>query len=627
MLLAYVYGDALKHDNGRVWSLDTGLRMAAAYQRGLLLRGRGVPRLPVEPPARGLHGSAQCRRLARTPTAYAMPHTRPRRGVVASIGHHREWRFDATFPTGAHVPKHRPKRARRRAKAAATGPARRAPAKTGGSQAPIVPAPQVVALAPADAGRRDGASPSSGSTSPTRGSSCPRRCRRSRPPTSTTATGICSRRCTARSNRTLVPLSQISPHMIDAVIATEDHDFYNHPGIDPMGILRAACTDIVKRRHRAGRLDASRSSSSRTSMPARTRPSADGVQTYVLPHALGPGEDPRGAARDQARAAARQGSDPREVPQHRLLRPRRLRGRGGRRDLLRQAREPAHRAGVGVARRRAARARALRSDRSPERQLVPSQLRDRPDGALRLPRRKAHGDRLEGAQVLRHGRRPSPTTWSRRGSRSTSSTTCGGSCSIGTASAVSTQAACASRPRWILQLQRAAENAIAAALPNPANDPAAALVSIDPRTGEILAMAGGRNWLRNKVNYATVPGRVGPAGRVGVQGVHPGRGDAAGIQPQRVLERPEHDRRSRDCPDSNQPDGIWHPVNAGDGEAGDVHPRRRDRALRQHGLRAGHRAARARERGRHGARPRHPLEASRRVLRDARGPSPSTRWR
>jgi hypothetical protein len=30
VLLAYVYGDALKNENGRVWSLDTGLRMAAA---------------------------------------------------------------------------------------------------------------------------------------------------------------------------------------------------------------------------------------------------------------------------------------------------------------------------------------------------------------------------------------------------------------------------------------------------------------------------------------------------------------------------------------------------------------------------------------------------------------------
>ena len=31
VLLADVYGDTLKHDNGRVWSLDMGLRMAAAY--------------------------------------------------------------------------------------------------------------------------------------------------------------------------------------------------------------------------------------------------------------------------------------------------------------------------------------------------------------------------------------------------------------------------------------------------------------------------------------------------------------------------------------------------------------------------------------------------------------------
>ena len=29
VLLAYVYGESLKAENGRVWSLDTGLRMAA----------------------------------------------------------------------------------------------------------------------------------------------------------------------------------------------------------------------------------------------------------------------------------------------------------------------------------------------------------------------------------------------------------------------------------------------------------------------------------------------------------------------------------------------------------------------------------------------------------------------
>jgi Family of unknown function (DUF5318) len=30
VLLAYVYGDTLKAENGRVWSIETGLRMAAA---------------------------------------------------------------------------------------------------------------------------------------------------------------------------------------------------------------------------------------------------------------------------------------------------------------------------------------------------------------------------------------------------------------------------------------------------------------------------------------------------------------------------------------------------------------------------------------------------------------------
>jgi penicillin-binding protein 1A len=34
------------------------------------------------------------------------------------------------------------------------------------------------------------------------------------------------------SNREWVPLSQISPHMVDALIATEDHRFYQHHGLD-----------------------------------------------------------------------------------------------------------------------------------------------------------------------------------------------------------------------------------------------------------------------------------------------------------------------------------------------------------------------------------------------------------
>lgn len=37
----------------------------------------------------------------------------------------------------------------------------------------------------------------------------------------------------------LVPLEEISPFLIAAVIATEDANFYRHPGVDPIGILRA----------------------------------------------------------------------------------------------------------------------------------------------------------------------------------------------------------------------------------------------------------------------------------------------------------------------------------------------------------------------------------------------------
>jgi penicillin-binding protein 1C len=39
--------------------------------------------------------------------------------------------------------------------------------------------------------------------------------------------------------RTYVPLERISPYVIAATIATEDKEFYNHPGFDPFGILRA----------------------------------------------------------------------------------------------------------------------------------------------------------------------------------------------------------------------------------------------------------------------------------------------------------------------------------------------------------------------------------------------------
>lgn len=37
-----------------------------------------------------------------------------------------------------------------------------------------------------------------------------------------------------------LPLNRIPPQMIHAIIATEDSRYYEHPGIDPIGIARAA---------------------------------------------------------------------------------------------------------------------------------------------------------------------------------------------------------------------------------------------------------------------------------------------------------------------------------------------------------------------------------------------------
>ena len=43
-----------------------------------------------------------------------------------------------------------------------------------------------------------------------------------------------------KENRTFVPYEQISPNVINALIATEDERFYNHSGIDLRGLFRVA---------------------------------------------------------------------------------------------------------------------------------------------------------------------------------------------------------------------------------------------------------------------------------------------------------------------------------------------------------------------------------------------------
>jgi len=53
-------------------------------------------------------------------------------------------------------------------------------------------------------------------------------------------------------NRQVVPLSKISPNLINAVIATEDKNFYSHHGIDLAGIARATVRNISAGRIKEG---------------------------------------------------------------------------------------------------------------------------------------------------------------------------------------------------------------------------------------------------------------------------------------------------------------------------------------------------------------------------------------
>ena len=45
--------------------------------------------------------------------------------------------------------------------------------------------------------------------------------------------------------RRLVPLTQIPPAFIDAILAAEDHRFYEHHGIDVVRIVKAAWIDFI----------------------------------------------------------------------------------------------------------------------------------------------------------------------------------------------------------------------------------------------------------------------------------------------------------------------------------------------------------------------------------------------
>lgn len=49
----------------------------------------------------------------------------------------------------------------------------------------------------------------------------------------------------AQERAPYIPLSQISPHLQEAIVAIEDRRFYHHPGIDPLSMIRASWVDLT----------------------------------------------------------------------------------------------------------------------------------------------------------------------------------------------------------------------------------------------------------------------------------------------------------------------------------------------------------------------------------------------
>ncbi|HEX7807924.1 MAG TPA: transglycosylase domain-containing protein, partial [Thermoanaerobaculia bacterium] len=52
--------------------------------------------------------------------------------------------------------------------------------------------------------------------------------------------------------RIVVPKREMSPLFVQAVIATEDSEFYKHGGVDPKAIMRAIVKDVIERRAAQG---------------------------------------------------------------------------------------------------------------------------------------------------------------------------------------------------------------------------------------------------------------------------------------------------------------------------------------------------------------------------------------
>jgi penicillin-binding protein 1A len=310
-------------------------------------------------------------------------------------------------------------------------------------------------------------------------------------------------------NRTLIPFGQMPRHLRDAVVAVEDARFYEHSGVDLKGTIRAAWHDLIAR-------DAVQGGSTITQQlvkriyAGRYVRGEDGVTDYVVP--------PR-TIKEKVREVLLAMKVERTTPKDKIL-AKYLNtvyfGHGA------YGIEAAARTYFGVRARKltvlqsAVLAGILTAPEAYDPIDHPFDAKFRRDFALERMVRYGYLDADEATRLeakpccgiplkLERGQQaqldsPGASEYFVQFTKEDLEKRYGSAAVFGGGLQVTTT--------LDLAMQRAAEASIASHLPSP-GDPSAALVAIEPSTGQILAMAGGTDFQKSQLNLATFKGGSG----------------------------------------------------------------------------------------------------------------------
>ncbi|HSD48239.1 MAG TPA: transglycosylase domain-containing protein [Actinomycetota bacterium] len=305
-------------------------------------------------------------------------------------------------------------------------------------------------------------------------------------------------------DRTIVPIDQIPMDLRNAVVAAEDKGFYQHPGIDPVGIVRAAWTDLVARETVQGGSTITQQVVKNVYAGTYEEDPKTGQQVYTVPprtfgqkvrESLLAMKVEREFTKDEILAtylntvyfghgaygvqAAAQTYWSKDVDALTLLESATLAGLIPSPSLFDPIEHPAD--------------AMTRRNYVLDRMVADGYLESARAEVLKAKEVKV--DPLENADDF-----PRKTGYFLDYTRRALIARYGEAAVFGGGLQVTTT--------LDSEMQGYAEEAVAGRLTDP-GDPEAALVAIDPKTGGVLAMVGGRNWQRSQVNLATGDGGTG----------------------------------------------------------------------------------------------------------------------